>query len=182
MDPRLLRRELQESFSWVKDIGVDAGYADVTSWWARPDLLAELGPALADLHRDASPSIVVGMASRGTLLGSLVALHLGVGLVEVRKNPHPSTDSDPWHVRTTPPDYRDRHLSLGFRRSLLSSHHRVLVVDDWVDTGAQATAVQQLVGDAGATLVGTAVVVDALEDSALRRRLQVRSLLHVRDL
>jgi len=83
---------------------------------------------------------------------------------------------------TTPPDYRDRHLRLGARRSLLRAGDRVLFVDDWVATGAQVEASFDLVGRSGATWLGAAVVVDAAEHASLRRTVRLRSLLHVRDL
>jgi adenine phosphoribosyltransferase len=116
------------------------------------------------------------------LLGPLVALSLGVGFVEVRKNRGPASDSDAWWQRTTPPDYHDRQLSLGFPKRLLKTSDRVLLVDEWVDTGGQALAANYLVQDAQATWLGLATVVDALKYSEVRRRLNVRSLFHIRDL
>jgi adenine phosphoribosyltransferase len=55
------------------------------------------------------------------------------------------------------------------------------MVDDWVDTGAQATAVTRLIEDAGSSWVGVATIVDATT-AAVRRDLGVRSLLSVREL
>ncbi len=116
------------------------------------------------------------------MLGPLVALRCGVGFVEVRKNRVGSSDSDAWRQRITPPDYRDRHLTLGFRKNLIESGDRVLFVDDWMETGGQAAGAHLLVEDAGATWIGAATVVDGLRSNQVRRRLNVRSLLHVRDL
>jgi hypothetical protein len=89
------------------------------------------------------------------MLGALVALELGVGLIEVRKDPDRQqlADSDAWLSQTTRPDYRDRHLSLGFRRGLLQSGDRVVFVDDWIETGSQALAIQGLVEAAGGDMV-----------------------------
>lgn len=94
----------------------------------------------------------------------------------------PSADSEAWFKRTTPPDYRDRHLSLGFPKSLLPAGEQVLFIDDWIDTGGQALGARGLVEDAGATWLGAAVVVDALHESQIRRDLTVRSLLRNREL
>ncbi|BCJ48122.1 hypothetical protein GCM10010168_24820 [Actinoplanes ianthinogenes] len=126
--------------------------------------------------------MVLGPDSRGSLVGPLVALHAGVGFVEVRKDRTPAGDSDEWVRRTTPPDYRDRHVVLGFRRGLLRSSDQVLVVDDWVDTGSQARTVRAMVDSVGAGWVGFGCIVDALDDSRLRRELGLRSLLRLRDL
>lgn len=84
------------------------------------------------------------------LLAALVALHLGVGVAEVRKQPQRVSDDDQWLTQLTPPDYQDRHLELAVRRSCLRTGDRVLFVDDWIDTGAQATACRQLVEKGGA--------------------------------
>ena len=157
-------------------------WADVTGWWRDADVLGRLGPALAELFADAQPTVVLGTPSRGTLLGALVAAHLGVGLVEVRKNDGPAADSDGWFERTTPPDYRDRHLTLGFPRQLLHAGEQVLFVDDWIDTGGQALGARGLVADAGGHWLGAAVIVDGLADPRLRRDLVVRSLLRDREL
>jgi adenine phosphoribosyltransferase len=171
---------LREAFVWRGDRGDQ--YADVTGWWRDPDLLRLLGPALAQLFPEAAPTVVLGPDSRGSLVGPLVALHLGVGFVEVRKNRTPAGDSDQWIRRTTPPDYHDRHLELGFRRGLIRSSDRVLVVDDWIDTGSQALTVRAMVDSAGAGWAGFGCIVDALHDSRIRRDLRLRSLLRLRDL
>lgn len=160
----------------------DHQYADVTGWWRDADLLRLLGPALARLFPEAVPTVVLGPDSRGSLVGPLVAVHLGVGFVEVRKNRTPVGDNDQWVRRTTPPDYRDRHLELGFRRELVRSSDNVLVVDDWIDTGSQARTVRAMVDSLGAGWVGFGCIVDALDDPRLRRDLRLRSLLRSRDL
>jgi adenine phosphoribosyltransferase len=177
-----LREALKARFQWLGD-RTDIGYrADPTAWWRSPQIMRDLGPGLAELFAEAQPSVVLAPASRGLLVGSLVAAHLGIGLVEVRKEPGQAADSDAWLVRTSPPDYRDRHLTLGFRKRLIKDGDRVLFVDDWIATGGQALTAQALVRDAGAEWAGAAVIVDGLEFSSYRRSLSLRSLLHIREL
>jgi hypothetical protein len=65
-----------------------------TGWWADASILRRLGPVLAEPFTDLQPTLVIGPQPRGTLLGALVAVHLGVGLVELRKDPDPSADSE----------------------------------------------------------------------------------------
>jgi len=173
--------DLGTRFRWRGDQG-DPFLADLTGWWADASLLSRLGPALAGLFAESAPTVVMGPQSRGSLLGSLVALHLGLGLVEVRKDPRQAGDSDRWLTARTPPDYQDRTLLLGVRRDLLRSGARVLFVDDWIDTGGQALGARNLVDQAQATWCGAAVIVDGLSDSRLRRELSVRSLVRKREL
>ncbi|HVK26335.1 MAG TPA: phosphoribosyltransferase family protein [Actinokineospora sp.] len=178
---RDLTRRLAETFAWRGDRFDEHRYADVTGWWSDPELLGSLGHHLATLvpHK---PTVVLGLQSRGFHLGALVAVELGVGFVEVRKNPKPFADSDRWLTRATPPDYRDRQLTLGFPARLLKPADRVLLVDDWVDTGGQALGVQRLVEAAEAHWAGMAVIVDALVNNDVRRRLAVSALVRERDL
>jgi adenine phosphoribosyltransferase len=177
-----IRDDLQRAFRWRGDRTDESFGPDVTGWWRDAAILARIGPSLAALFPDGSPTVVMGPQARGSLLGVLAATALGVGFAEVRKDPSRFVDSDAWWETTTGPDYRDRHLRLGIRRALLRAGDRVLFVDDWVDTGAQLQACRRLVDHSGATWVGAAVVVDALQRPDLRRNLRVRSLLHVRDL
>ncbi|PZR55061.1 adenine phosphoribosyltransferase [Xylanimonas oleitrophica] len=178
----MLRSRLHEGFRWLGDATDPDLRADPTGWWRDADLLAGLGPALAALFSETPPSVVTGPQSRGSLLGTLVAVHLGVSFVELLKDPGPAADSDAWLQVPAPPDYRDRHLRLGVRRNLLGPGDRVLFVDDWVATGAQVEAAHTLVARSGAAWLGAAVIVDAAERSHLRRKVDLRSLLHVREL
>lgn len=173
---------MKANFNWVGDRADNLLTADLTGWWANASILGRLGAALAAPFSDLNPTLVLGPQSRGALLGALVALHLEIGLVEVRKDPVPGADSDRWLVARTPPDYQDRHLKLGFRRDLMPSTARALFVDDWIATGGQAIAARNLVESSGASWCGVAVVVDALEDSRLRSDLDVHCIFRVNEL
>ncbi|GAA2343436.1 phosphoribosyltransferase family protein [Dactylosporangium salmoneum] len=167
--PDLLTR-LRVGFHWRG--GPDVAFADITEWWRDPVVLRDLPPALAALF-EAAPTVVLGPASRGTLLGALVAAHLGVGLVEVRKNDRVAEHS-PFHIGRDVP----RQMSLSFRRALVRPHDRVLCVDDWVESGAQALAIRDMVDEIGAEWLGLACVVDDLQGrDDVRRRLDARALL-----
>lgn len=84
-----LRAALFRSFRWRSDPPVwpekRTYYADYTSWWRDPEILRGLGPGLAALFPDCSATVVMGTESRGSLIGPLVATHLGIGFAEVRK-------------------------------------------------------------------------------------------------
>ena len=134
----------------------------VPGCWRDAELLAGLGPALGELAADARPEVVLAPQSRGTLVGALVATHLGVGLIELRKEVSRVADNDAWLVARTPLDYRERNLELGIRANLLSPGTRVLFVDDWVDTGGQLLAAHAITTMARANWCGTAVIIDGL--------------------
>ncbi len=177
-----LRSDMRTAFRWLADRPDDRFAAEPTGWWADASILRQLGPALAEPARGSDPTHIVGPESRGGLLGALVAVELKIGLVELRKDPEPSTDSDRWITARTPPDYQDRNLRLGLRRDLLPIGSRVLFVDDWIDTGGQAIAARRIVEAAEATWCGASVIVDALSDARLRRDLSVSSMFRDREL
>jgi adenine phosphoribosyltransferase len=158
-----------------------AGYYDPSRWWLDPDLLADIVAALAEVHRDGSPTAVAGIESRGQMLGALVARQLGVPFVEIRKNKHPRGVGEPLLRQTAPPDYKERDLMLTMRRGILGARDRVLLVDDWIATGAQATAARALIDDAEAGWVGVSVIVDGAP-AAYRQALGVRGLLRAAQL
>jgi adenine phosphoribosyltransferase len=177
--PDLLTR-LRIGFHWRG--GPDVVFADITEWWRDPVVLRDLPPALAALAGDA-PTVVLGPASRGTLLGALVAAHLGVGLVEVRKNDRVAAHSAFYTARRLPGDYHEGGALMSFRRALVRPGDRVLCVDDWVESGAQALAIRDMVEEAGAAWLGLACVVDDLgERDEIRRRLGARALLRADEL
>lgn len=177
-----VRARLRQTFSWRTDPDQDSFYADDSGWLRDPLIVGALGSELARLHDGRRITAVMGVESRGTALACLTAQTLGVGVVEVRKEPERASHDDEWLTRTTMPDYRDRHLTLALRASLLAPNDHVLFVDDWIDSGSQAVACHQLVERVGATWAGAAVIVDSLSRHQVRRDLVVRSLLHSRDL
>lgn len=126
--------------------------------------------------------MVLGPVSRGSLVGALTAAALGVGFVEMRKAAGSAVDSDRWVSRTTAPDYQDRQQVFGFRRRLVRPGDRVLMVDDWADTGATAVVARALAADCGARWIGAACIVDGMMDPRLRHELPLRSLLDIRRL
>jgi adenine phosphoribosyltransferase len=175
-----LRRRLQVGFHWRG--GPDVAFADITEWWRDPVVLRDLPPALAALV-PGEPTVVLGPASRGTLLGALVAAHLGVGLVEVRKNDRVALHAEFYTHRRLPGTYHEGGALLSFRRALVRPSDRVLCVDDWVESGAQALAIREMVGEIGAAWLGLACVVDDLGDrTGIRRTLAVRALMSAEDL
>jgi adenine phosphoribosyltransferase len=60
----------------------------------------------------------------------------------------------------TGPDYKGERDRLRLQADVLPAGARVLVVDDWFETGSQFRAARSLLERAGATVVGASVLVD----------------------
>jgi adenine phosphoribosyltransferase len=182
VDRRTLHSRLIEAFAWLGDRGTESSLADRTGWLRDPRLLAELGAAMAAPFGSAKPNLVAGPVGSGLPLAALTAHHLGVGMAAIEKAARAASDSDRWLTAIAGPDHRDRHLTMAVRAGLLGPGDRVLVVDDWVETGSQLSAIRALVEESGAEYVGAVVVVDALDSAQRRTGLGIRSIIHVRDL
>jgi adenine phosphoribosyltransferase len=163
-----LRERLAVAFRWV-DPGPHSDHlvSDMSGWWRDPSLLADVGPALADLFRAERPTVVVAPEAGGLVVGPLVAVALGAGFLPAVKDGGDRRLPDALTWAQTPPDYRGRQLRLGVRSRHLGPGDRVLVVDDWVATGAQVRALYEVIAACGAEAVGCAAVVSACAPSAV---------------
>lgn len=163
-DRDVVRARVLAEFPLVND------HPDVAGVLRRPDLLALLGPALAQPFGGAGVTAVCAPEARGPILGALVAVELGAGLVLVRKGDrnHPGADR---RVESGP-TWRGTTESFQTRSWDLGPGDRVLVVDDWITTGSSARAVRELAEAAGAVYVGASVLVnkadrDTVDDLAV---------------
>jgi adenine phosphoribosyltransferase len=134
------------------------GHADVWRVFRDAAALAAVIVALAEPFREEKVDAVCGVEARGFLLGAAVAVELGVGFLPVRKGtglfPGEKTFGQ------TALDYRGLRHTLRLQRSAVSAGDRVLLVDDWIETGTQATTVKSLVEQCGGAWVGCSVLID----------------------
>ena len=177
-----LRDRLRAVFRWT-DPGPDSDIlvSDRSGWWRDPQILNELGPALADLFAETAPTVVVAPEVTGFLVGPLVARALGVGFVEAYRAGARRPIAEPMTWADVPADHRGDAQRLGVRSRLIGAADRVLVVDDWATTGAQARGLHTVIAALGATPVGTAVIVDECPPS-VAAELRIRGLLTGTDL
>ena len=159
-----IRDDLVRSFRWVD------GHADVWRWFTDADLFRWIVRELADPFREVSVTKVAALEARGFVLAGAVATELGVGVIGVRKEggASPVLRSEV----LTSPDYRGRRLSLVMQSDLLTDVDRVLLVDDWIETGSQAVAARTLIDQTGAAFVGLAVIVRDGTSNEVQERLQ----------
>jgi len=168
------RDVVREHFRWID------GAADMWTILRAGDSLAAVVDALAALIEVEQPDVVLGIESRGFVLAPAVAVRLGVGFVPVRKDG--ALFPGPLVEQQTQQDYRGNRRTLATRRDLLSDGQRVVLVDDWIETGSQAIAAQQLVAQCGAELVAVAVIVDEANPAARAALPPVRSLVRAPEL
>jgi adenine phosphoribosyltransferase len=134
------------------------GHADNWRLFDDAELFAAVVDALVEPFRDRLITKVTGIEARGFILGGACALRLGAGFAAVRKG----AGLFPGPKLTVPaaPDYRGNSHTLRIQTASLGEGDRVLLVDDWCETGSQALAARTLIEAAGAEFAGFACIVD----------------------
>lgn len=155
--------ELLSRFRWI------GGHADVLGLLADGGFFARSVAALAEPFEKARVTKVAGVEARGFVFGAAVAMRLGAGFVPVRKlgSVHPG----PKAVRVSSLDWRGQSLTYQLQRAAVAGGDRVLLVDDWAETGSQALAARSLIEECSGAWVGLSLLVDQLDES-VRRRLE----------
>lgn len=144
------------------------------------EALAAVVTGLVEPLRGEGITAVCGIESRGFLLGAAAAVELGVGFVPVRKGEGLFPGDKV--VRRSAPDYRRLRHTLRLQRSSLGPADRVVLVDDWIETGSQAAAVRDMAAECGSAWAGCSVIVDQLSGAAPHTLGAVRGILTGRDL
>jgi adenine phosphoribosyltransferase len=93
-------------------------------------------------------------------LATAVAIELGAGLATIRKpgSIHPGPKAE----LTAPPDWRGRETTLRLQRHVIADGERVLLVDDWAETGSKALTARRLIEECGGRYAGLSLLVDQL--------------------
>jgi adenine phosphoribosyltransferase len=149
-------------------------FKDITPLLADGDAFADATRAMADPYRGNNIDRVVGIESRGFILGACVARELAVGFVPVRKpNKLPSKKTSIEYALEYGTDKLEVHDDACDRAA------RILVVDDVLATGGTARATCELMERVGAQVVGLSflIVLDFLKGRERLSRYRLESLL-----
>ena len=130
-------------------------FFDITTLLKEPTGLRATIDALSAPYADARIETVVGIESRGFILGSAVAQQLGAGFVPVRK------------PGKLPAKAIKEVYELEYGKDAIEIHadaiekgQRVLIVDDVLATGGTAAATMRLVKQLGGELHGLAFLIE----------------------
>ncbi|HHV55446.1 MAG TPA: adenine phosphoribosyltransferase [Firmicutes bacterium] len=139
-------------------------FKDITTLLKDPQAFHYAVATLADRYRSAHPEVVVGIESRGFLLGAPIAYELGCGIVVVRKPGKLPAE----RVRV---DYQLEYGqdALEVHKDAILPGQRVLLVDDLLATGGTSWAAAELVRKLGGEILGFAFLIELAYLSGRRR-------------
>ena len=133
-------------------------FRDITPLLREPTGWAEVIQRLAAVCDRLEPDLIVGIESRGFIVGTALATHLNKGFVPVRKPG--KLPGEVIGIDYTLEYGRDR---LEIHADALADHPKVMLVDDLLATGGTASASAELVTKAGGQLVGFGFVIELAE-------------------
>lgn len=120
---------------------------------------------LAKLVEDCEFEYVAGIDALGFILGTALAFRMEVGFVAIRKAGKLPKSC----ARIEFEDYTKIRKGLELAPGVLSPGDRILLVDEWIETGAQARAAAQLIEAQGAMIA-------AITGIAIERNERTRDL------
>lgn len=130
-------------------------FIDITPALQDPQAFAEVVGAFAEYAGQVKPDVIVGIESRGFVLGAPVAISIGKGFAPVRK------------VGKLPYKTIKAEYSLEYGTAAVEMHNdaikpgdRVLIVDDLLATGGTASAAIRLVEELGGQVAGLVFLVE----------------------
>jgi len=148
-------------------------FYDVTTLLRDPDGFRVAIDSLSNPYTGRGISLVVGIESRGFILGAAVADRIGAGFVPVRK-----VGKLPSKTVKVSYDLEYGSDSLEMHHDAIESGQRVLIVDDLLATGGTARATVDLVKQLGGQVEGVAVLIELVELNG-RSKLQGEQLFAV---
>jgi adenine phosphoribosyltransferase len=127
---------------------------DVTPLFADSRAFAALLDDFVALLHEVDFDVVAGVDALGFILGAALALRTQKGFVPVRKGGKLPVPVDMVEFV----DYSGESKALELRRDAIASGTRVLIVDEWIETGAQVAAAVSLIEGRGGVVAGIGTI------------------------
>ena len=130
-------------------------FRDITPLLADPALFRLVIARMADPFRDAGITKILGIESRGFILGGPISLELGAGLVPARKEGKLPRER---HRVEYTLEYGSAAIEV--HTDAVDVHDRVLIVDDVLATGGTARAARDTIEMSGGTVAGFSFLIE----------------------
>jgi adenine phosphoribosyltransferase len=162
---------MAEYLKWI-DTNAPGPRNDVTPLFANYEAFLGLVEDLAKPFDPIRIDRIAGIDALGFILGTALALHLGKGFLAIRKGGKLPFEVD----QVALVDYTGARKTLELRRGIIHPGERILLVDEWIETGAQAQAAASLIEFQGGVVAGIAAI--NIDTHPKTRLLQARYTCH----
>jgi adenine phosphoribosyltransferase len=130
-------------------------FRDITPLLGNGPLFAKTIDVLAERYRKQKIDTVLGIESRGFIVGAALAYNLGAGFCVVRK-----PGKLPYDTHSASYELEYGTDSLEIHIDAIPENARVVIADDLIATGGTAAATAQLVSKLGGKVVECAFVIE----------------------
>jgi adenine phosphoribosyltransferase len=130
-------------------------FKDITPLLSNGPLFGKTVDLIADRYHSQKIDTVLGIESRGFIVGSALAYKLGAGFSIVRK-----PGKLPYETHSASYELEYGRDSLEIHIDAVAPNSRVVIADDLIATGGTAAATAELVSKLGATVVECAFVIE----------------------
>jgi Adenine/guanine phosphoribosyltransferases and related PRPP-binding proteins len=162
-------KELISNIRVIEDYPIKGiHFQDVTTLFKNPACLAELADRLCDKYKDKGITKVVGLESRGFIMGSILAARLGAGFVPARK---PGKLPGEKYSESYKLEYGEDTIEMHV--GAIDPEDVVLIHDDLYATGGTMAAAVRLVGKFHPKAIYTNAIIDL---TACPRREEAKGL------
>jgi len=133
-------------------------FRDITTLLANPEAFNSVIDLFVERYQFEQIDLVVGIESRGFLIGAPLALSLGKGFIPVRKA---GKLPGPTHGVEYDLEYGTDMVEV--HQDAIESSSRVLMVDDLLATGGTMEGSSRLIEKAGGIITGYAFVIELID-------------------
>lgn len=124
-----------------------------------PVLMKYIGEEFARRFRETKPTRILTAETGGIAPAVSAGMALNVPVVFARKNQPITMAPDPYREKSTSPTHQ-KQVELIVSTEYLHAGDRVLIVDDFLASARTIVALERLISQSGATLVGVGCVIE----------------------
>lgn len=130
-------------------------FRDVTTLYSNPDAMKDVINLTIKHWKDKDITSIAGIEARGFITGSILADHLKLPFIPIRKK-----DKLPHDTISQEYDLEYGKATIEVHVDAINKNDNVLIVDDLIATGGTALASIKLIKKLGANIIGCTFIID----------------------
>ena len=147
---------IKESIRTIPNFPIEGiMFRDVTTLFANPYALNTVIKEITEYWKNKNLTAIIGIEARGFITGSIVANHLNLPFIPIRKQ-----GKLPFQTIRQDYDLEYGNATIEIHTDSLNKEDNVLILDDLIATGGTAIASINLVKKLKAKIIGCSFIVD----------------------
>jgi adenine phosphoribosyltransferase len=130
------------------------GRYDVTPIFENPEVFSNLLKDLIEPFKDVDFDKIAGLDALGFVIGGALAQKMNKGFICIRKGGKLPGVNDTVLKTSSFVDYTNTSKSFEINKSSVKKGEKILLVDEWIETGTQMKASVKLIEELGGEIIG----------------------------